>query len=537
MRLPQILFVGFILLCPALVEGQPSFRAASASPGAVSRAPSEIFLVRDGRGALVFCTIIDDQIYAGRYARGRQLFTPFRAAKERGAQRRPTAKLTRHCRAGFRGRRPSKIPGGSWEKIPRGTPTPTPNPTATATPHPTATPPPPGTVRYVRPGAGGDGSGEDWANALPALPETLQRGFTYYIADGSYGSYTFDDPVDGEKQITLRKATVSDHGTETGWSPEYGDGQAIFEDALMISDRWLIDGQRRNESDWTDGGAYGFRFDAFYSNSINFGHCSDFVTVRYAEVGGVLRQNYSADNPSAAFYFGGFGEVCEHWTLSRLFVHNVGIVGQMAGVDSVIWEHSWLGLSWSKEIIRGQVRASNVTIRYNIMKDGCRDEHAPGTGCTAEVAFFGNQGSSNENYSNAAFYGNVIWKTIAQHNSDACLLVQNAHNGIAFNNTLVNNSSSGMCLVSFNGTNSSVRNNIWYLPNGMNGGCVAAHCSGNVIYSATPPPFVNLAQGDFRLSQAVPGVALPDAYQTDLRGVLRGGDGIWDAGAYEFEGP
>jgi hypothetical protein len=88
-------------------------------------------------------------------------------------------------------------------------------------------------------------------------------------------------------------------------------------------------------------------------------------------------------------------------------------------VNDITREQSWLGLNWSKEILRGQIRASNVTIRHNIFKDGCRDDHAPGTGCTAEIAFFGNQGSMNENYSNAQIHGNVIWKTITQHNSDA----------------------------------------------------------------------------------------------------------------------
>ena len=52
-------------------------------------------------------------------------------------------------------------------------------------------------------------------------------------------------------------------------------------------------GQKRDESNWADGPAYGFRFDAFYSHSINFGHCSDHVTVKYAEVGGVPRARVS----------------------------------------------------------------------------------------------------------------------------------------------------------------------------------------------------------------------------------------------------
>jgi parallel beta-helix repeat protein len=64
---------------------------------------------------------------------------------------------------------------------------------------------PPSNVRYVRAGAIGNGTGSDWTNAITQLPATLTRGYTYYIADGSYGSYTFDDAVSGTQVITLKK--------------------------------------------------------------------------------------------------------------------------------------------------------------------------------------------------------------------------------------------------------------------------------------------------------------------------------------------
>src|SRR5690606_21620262 len=81
----------------------------------------------------------------------------------------------------------------------------------------------------VRAGATGADDGSNWNNAYPDLPTTLERGSTYYIADGSYDGYTFNDVVSGTTLITIKKATVSDHGgIETGWSDAYGDGQAIF---------------------------------------------------------------------------------------------------------------------------------------------------------------------------------------------------------------------------------------------------------------------------------------------------------------------
>src|SRR5438874_32100 len=42
---------------------------------------------------------------------------------------------------------------------------------------------------YVRKGATGTANGSDWANAYLTLPTTLQRGATYYVATGSYGTH------------------------------------------------------------------------------------------------------------------------------------------------------------------------------------------------------------------------------------------------------------------------------------------------------------------------------------------------------------
>lgn len=96
------------------------------------------------------------------------------------------------------------------------------------------------TLFYVRAGASGTGTGADWTNAYTTLPATLSRGTTgatYYIADGNYGGYQFTTTtaaIDGEKIITIKKATVADHGTDTGWDNSYGDGQAVFQQADLF---------------------------------------------------------------------------------------------------------------------------------------------------------------------------------------------------------------------------------------------------------------------------------------------------------------
>jgi hypothetical protein len=94
---------------------------------------------------------------------------------------------------------------------------------------------------YIRQGA--TGTGVDWNNALGALPATFTRGYTYYVADGSYGSKNFNTAASGTTLISIKKATVKSHGTEVGWNSTYGDGQAIFASPLQFtSSYWLFDG-------------------------------------------------------------------------------------------------------------------------------------------------------------------------------------------------------------------------------------------------------------------------------------------------------
>lgn len=122
---------------------------------------------------------------------------------------------------------------------------------------------------YIRDGATGT-TCSDWANACDSLPATLQRGAIYYIADGTYGNYTFDDPVSGASLITVKKATASDHGTNTGWSSSYGDGQAIFTGSFQVkTDYLVIDGAvGGGPSSWNSG--HGFVFTTPAGTSISY---------------------------------------------------------------------------------------------------------------------------------------------------------------------------------------------------------------------------------------------------------------------------
>ena len=80
---------------------------------------------------------------------------------------------------------------------------------------------------YVRAGALGAANGTDWTNAYTALPSSLTRGVTYYVAAGTYPNHVFQDADSGSTLITIQAPTSAVHGTNTGWSSAY-EGQAVF---------------------------------------------------------------------------------------------------------------------------------------------------------------------------------------------------------------------------------------------------------------------------------------------------------------------
>jgi len=98
------------------------------------------------------------------------------------------------------------------------------------------------TERYVRSDASGNQTGTDWANAHTQLPSSLVRGDIYYVADGSYPSYTFNDAESGTSLITVKKATQADHGTDTGWVTAYGDGVAEFAPITFHTGYFVFEG-------------------------------------------------------------------------------------------------------------------------------------------------------------------------------------------------------------------------------------------------------------------------------------------------------
>lgn len=136
----------------------------------------------------------------------------------------------------------------------------------------------------VRAGASGAGTGLDWVNAYPSLPSTLVRGATYFLADGAYGPYRFDDAASGTTAITIRKATKDAHGPSTGWQDSFGDGVAQWTSVEFATSHWVFDGVTGGgPGAWTSG--FGYLFASSAGTDVNYVTLAggiENITIRHA---------------------------------------------------------------------------------------------------------------------------------------------------------------------------------------------------------------------------------------------------------------
>jgi hypothetical protein len=404
---------------------------------------------------------------------------------------------------------------------------------------------------YVRVGA--EGSGASWADAMGALPSELIRGDTYYIADGSYDSYQCDDPVSGTEVITVKKATIDDHGTDTGWDDSYGDGQATFNRPLNFkTPNWIWDGMKgsgRNPDD------YGFRV-------VEGGDCADLSTQRMVGIPPVgsmvpisnVRFSHTAvvccgaahamtqiclySNPESAS-----GIVISH----NYFKDGAPNMLTRKWQDSFI-EHNYFDRNWSSPTHHGEQVSpgggeKNVTYRYNVFRD-------------SEVFVIGFHIRNNSGYK---IYGNVV---VGGNIHGVFVSADSAHLDVLLSSEIYNNSiinvNVGARGIVFTGPLTDSVGDKSYAYNNLAYNCDGPKFSGSVIndynaffdctgtvneeahsYIASGNPFQDIANDRFELIMPTPSGKsdLGEPFTVDPKGDLRGADGIWDAGAYELELP
>ncbi|MES2890049.1 MAG: hypothetical protein V4739_18790, partial [Pseudomonadota bacterium] len=409
---------------------------------------------------------------------------------------------------------------------------------------------------HVRPGATGRNDGSDWTHAHTALPSTLRRGDVYYLADGQYGQRVFNDAPNGSMTITVRKATEEDHGSTVGWSSSYGDGQAQFSGWQVWTDHYVFDGQRRN-GNWREGATsqYGIRVAGAGPVRLDNGAGSggDNLSFRYIDIQGGGRDTGAGDdviygltgNSDITFQYCALRDSDRTLFLMRGHWRNLRVT------------HSYLARNTSTPANHGEMLSmtdsSDVTWSHNVMED------IEGTAFIAGL----NGGTA----SNWRIHGNVFVHSPAYvagtgrragHNFGVAGAVfiandasnNNRGNSIRFyNNTLVNIQGSYSGVVIQSGSGNEVRNNLWYDSVRTNNSFVGAishnwyhrtvqdgdASASKTVCTTACDVFVSLAGRDFRLKSATSvGMTLPAPHQVDMDGALRGEDGAWDRGAFEF---
>jgi hypothetical protein len=401
---------------------------------------------------------------------------------------------------------------------------------------------------YVRAGASGARNGSDWTNAFSALPTTLVRGATYYIADGTYGGHTFDDPVSGTTLITIKKATIADHGTDIGWNSTYGDGYwqltvggdgALPSDGTAIngggalingrfdvrSDYWVIDGN----TDVIE--RYGFKVSStvLSRGQIELG-AADGTRISNATV-----RDVEMDGNGAAANFG-MRIRGDSLLVSNVFIHSINEDPISMRASNTIVEHCRIsdrvsGNGSHPDAIAfnggGSLsQVDNSTIRYCVID------------WNGQIIFFDGTASF---HGTRYIYGNVLYDSIGI--SSKCL--QGHSNNLPTTIFFYNNTCADMATSSITGfgsnTKGSFYNNIFY--NVPTPGFPGSH-DYNWFKTGTPvsethaqfgtDPFTDSANHAYTLRTAThAGISLAATYAIDPDGKTRGADGTWDRGALE----
>ena len=449
---------------------------------------------------------------------------------------------------------------------------------------------------YVRAGATGNGSGLNWANACTGFSGTcagdrLTRGVTYWVASGNYGGVNFSAPDNGTQMITIKGVTPASHGPAGDWNGGYA-GQALFlGESAFSAGYYTIDGQTRG-SDWRSG--YTLKFWNQNNNvngaTIHLFSGANHLTFRYIEVQG------TTDKPIAGDTTGDNGFYAQADTsdlyIGYSYVHDTGNTQfqlNHGGSGLFICEYNYIyknHTAWNANHDEAfSLTFSDSIIRYNIMQD------------IMSSGFICDAAGGVPILNSWEIYGNVFFWDPA-YGADPRVAIGDGIVGFfgetmsghvyIYNNTVAGIKTTYGTCQRWDGQNwVTMPGDCNAVPNTCNYECNTNTCSGRLMYgppagtatvsifnnitwntlaadtggggrvttdynsyyggstkvsdggahSLTLPedPFFNSAAFDFRLAAATNiGLSLPAPYNADINGKIRGADGTWDRGAFEY---
>lgn len=431
-------------------------------------------------------------------------------------------------------------------------------------------------IHYIRADAtGGANNGRNWNDAYTFWP-TLVRGDTYYVADGSYPAFTCN--ITGSAYITIKKATQSDHGTDTGWNSSYGDGQAVIAGLSFSQGYCEFDGQV--------GGGYGswrsgFGFLVRVNNADNrlglvyFPQKTSGVRLRHMGIyfqdaldkglTGSWNIDTSPDEnpgPRADLIYGNYGG--SNLLIDHCWLPNAPRCSLLTGGgwNGITIEHSCLdrcrlqSLTKENKTMHAEIwsarNTNNVTVRYCYITDwvssggligGWTDgwyiygnifEWRIDRGATSNVGVIGSWNSDDTYYArNYYIYNNTFVNVTGKYSSgqySGASSIMPSPNSISNINTR-NNLFYNCPGVKISGSHS---NNWFQTIAGAPSSYAATIAADANAQQASGSPFTDLAAKDFTLAAPTnTGSTLVEPYNLDMRGIVRGQNGTWDRGAFE----
>jgi hypothetical protein len=327
----------------------------------------------------------------------------------------------------------------------------------------------------ITPGGSGTRSGADWSNAMAGLPSNLVRGDSYYVGPGNYGNFSHGEAASGTLPISIKRAFLSDHCTDTGYSDAAlgrPGGQAVFTRIEVLTANWIIDGNYPDvkPANITDTGIYVDGTKCTSSNcwTVSLGQSDNTsnITVRNLSIqgGGDAKQSTNVD--SNIRIIGG----------SNFLIQFVEIFNSsnspilLRGVTGFTLDHSLLNHNVTNAAYHGEGisdgGSNNVTISFNTFKD------IQGTGAIVNLNAGTPSTAANWNiYGNLFVYppGNPSGRSGFGNGIIACINNQTATNWNFYNNTIAGmvglstrldfTAGSGDCA---NPTGIVAYNNVWY---------------------------------------------------------------------------
>lgn len=427
---------------------------------------------------------------------------------------------------------------------------------------------------YILPSPGGSSgtTGADWSHACSGFtgncaPGSMVRGDTYYVGGGSYpGGYTFSSADSGVLVISILGATAANSGTVAGWSSSYDVSAtpAVFGNGIEFdTDYWDWDGTTGTVSDLTPA-HYGFSFGSGLSRALTIG------------TSGTSGSCGSATHDITLMHFYGKATSSD---VEKLFEEGNTYGGALTNVTfSNFLIDGWQGLFMTKSGDCSSTPYTGWIVQYGVMLNGSstsanhgewiNPNERPLSGVIIRYNVFrGNSGNAgetgvivanNSDNDNAEIYGNVFDNNLVGNGIITGTSAGKLNNAVIYNNTFLNMpSASGNALCGTGqGTGNVAYNNVFYnMSASVGSNCTTDY---NAYYSTTNTPseshgqtgsgnpFVNSASFDYELlADTTAGTTLSSSlptgcssgvscYNVDPVGVLRGADGTWDRGAYQF---